>query len=460
MTQSPYTVAIVGRTNVGKSTLFNRIVGQRISIVDDRRGVTRDVIARVFEWNRKRIRFLDTGGYEKTGQSEIEVGIRQHIEEAVELADALVLVVDITSGPTSEDEEAVELIRRSGHPVVVAANKADNVKREKEGLADFLHWGFDHLVAVSAVNGNGTGDLLDAVVETLPERTAEIEPDDEEDLIRVALVGRPNVGKSTLLNQMVGEERSLVTSIPGTTRDPVDTMVEREGTRFLLIDTAGIRRRGKVEGIEKYAVSRAQLAIERSDVVLLLVDAAEKVTETDAHVFGLAYESGQAAVLLVNKWDLIEKETDTAGAYAKEIRETCKFLAHCPIVFISAKTGQRTHRIWEEIRKVYGSYTLRIPTHELNQSLEAWVGRRSPPGIRGRHPNLHYLSQVGVKPPTFVLFASNTHALHFSYERYLTNQIRATYGFEGSPVRLVVREDRERDQRKRSFGASERSRGK
>ena len=445
MEKAPYTVAIVGRPNVGKSTLFNRIVGERVSIVDNRPGVTRDIIARVFEWNGKSVRYLDTGGYETASRGEIEVNIRRHIEEAIDLSDALILVVDITTGPTAEDEDAVELIRRSGRPLVVAVNKADNLRRESEGMADFLHWGFGEVIPVSAINGSGTGDLLDAVVDSLPDRPAEVLDLEGSEAIRVAILGRPNVGKSTLLNQLVGEERSLVTSIPGTTRDPVDTLVEKDGQAFVLIDTAGIRRPGKIRDIEKFALVRTRLAIERADVALLLIDAEEKVTETDAHVFGLADEAGIASVLLVNKWDLVEKDTDTAGAYAKEVRETCKFLRHCPIQFISAKTGQRTHRIWEEILKVHESYTRRIPTHELNDSLQSWVARRPPHGIRGRHPKLHYLTQVDVKPPTFVLFANNIEALHFSYKRYLTNQLRGTFDFGGTPIRLFVRESRRSD---------------
>jgi GTP-binding protein len=444
MNQAPFTVAIVGRPNVGKSSLFNRIIGERVAIIDDQPGVTRDIIARVFEWNGVPIRFLDTGGYETTSQGEIEVNMRRQIEEAIELADALVLVADISTGPTAEDDEAVAIIRRSGHPVVVALNKADNRKREEEGLADFYHWGFEKVFPVSASHGGGTGDLLDAVVESLPERPAEYLPEDE-DLIRVAIIGRPNVGKSTLLNKLVGKERALVSSIAGTTRDPVDTLIEVEGQKYLLIDTAGIRRRGKIRDIEKYAVGRAELAVERSDVVLMVIDAVEGITETDAHVFGQAHEAGVAAILVVNKWDAVEKETETSGEYAKKIRETAKFLRHCPILFISALTGQRTHRIWEELKKVYSSYTQRIPTAELNQSLAEWVGRRPPHGIRGRIPKLLYITQVATRPPSFALFVKNADALHFTYNRYLINQMREAYGFEGTPIQLRVKESRRRE---------------
>lgn len=442
---APYTVAIVGRPNVGKSTLFNRIVGERVSIVDDQPGVTRDVIARVFEWNGVPIRFLDTGGYETTSRGEIEENLRRHIEEAIELSDLLVLVVDISTGPTAEDEDAVDFIRRSGRKVILAVNKADNARREREGLNDFLHWGIDPMFAISSTHGTGTGDLLDAVVEALPERPAEIGGEEEENLIRVALVGRPNVGKSTLLNQLVGQKRSLVSNIPGTTRDPVDTYIVKDGQPFLLIDTAGIRRRGKIKDLEKYAVGRGKLAIERADVVLLLIDAQEGVTETDAHVFGLTQEAGKGAVLIVNKWDLVEKDTNTSGEYVKKIHETCKFLRHCPIQFVSALSGQRTHKIWEEIKTVHANYSLRVPTSGLNENLEAWVNRRPPHGIRGKHPKILYMTQVGVRPPTFALFVKNTEALHFSYERYLVNQLRETYGFVGTPIRLHVRESRRKD---------------
>jgi GTP-binding protein len=444
MTKAPFTVAIVGRPNVGKSTLFNRLIGERVSIVDDQPGVTRDVIARLYEWNGVSIRFLDTGGYETTSRGEIEINVRRHIEEAIELADALVLVVDITTGPTAEDEEAVQFVRKSGRPLVVAVNKADTARREREGMNDFLAWGFEDVIPVSATHGHGTGDLLDAIVECLPERAAEIEIDDDDSVIRVALVGRPNVGKSTLLNKLVGKERSLVSSIPGTTRDPVDTLIEIDGQKFLLIDTAGIRRRGKIQDIEKFAVGRGMIAIERCDVVLLLIDGQEGLTETDANVFGVAYESGRAAVVVANKWDLVEKDTDTAGASAKDIKEKCKFLRHCPIQFVSAKSGQRVSRLWEEIRKVYAAYTLRIPTPAFNESLQEWVHRRPPHGIRGRQPKILYGAQVAVKPPTFSLFVRNPDALHLTYKRYLINRMRETFQFEGTPIRIQVRENRGR----------------
>ncbi|MCG3196425.1 MAG: ribosome biogenesis GTPase Der [Candidatus Omnitrophica bacterium] len=444
MSKAPYTVAIVGRPNVGKSTLFNRLVGHRVSIVDDRPGVTRDVIARTFEWNGVPIRFLDTGGYETSSSGEIEVNVRRHIAEAVELADALVLVVDITTGPTAEDEEAVGFVRRCGRPLVLAVNKADTAKREQEGLADFLHWGFDRVETVSALHGTGTGDLLDAIVEMLPDRPAEIEAGDDEKIIRVALVGRPNVGKSTLLNRMVGHQRSLVSSIPGTTRDPVDTLVEHDGQLFLLVDTAGIRRRGKIKDIEKFAVTRGLLAIDRADVVLLLIDASEGLTETDAHVFGLAHEAGRAAVIVANKWDLVEKDSDTAGASAKDIYRNLKFLRHCPIQFISAQTGQRVPRLWDEIRKVHTAYSHRISTPALNERLKEWVNHRPPHGIRGILPKILYITQVSTKPPTFALFVRNPQGLHLTYKRYLVNRMRETFDFTGTPIRLLVRENRGR----------------
>jgi GTPase len=445
MTHAPFSVAVVGRPNVGKSTLFNRIIGQRLSIVDDQPGVTRDVISRIFEWNGIPIRFLDMGGYETTSRGEIEINIRKQIEETVELADALLLVVDITTGPTAEDEDAVEFVRRCGRPVVVAVNKADTMEREQTGLTDFLNWGFEQVIPVSAVHGHGTGDLMDAIVESLPERAAEYDLSEESEAIRVAIVGRPNVGKSTLLNRMVGKERSLVSSIPGTTRDPVDTLIEIEGQKFLLIDTAGIRRRSRIHDIEKFAVGRGMLAIERADVLLLVVDGESGLTETDANVFGQAYETGRSAVIVVNKWDVVEKDTDTSGNCVKVIQEKLKFLRHCPVQFVSALTGQRTYRLWDEIQKVYASYTQRVPTAALNESLREWVTRRPPHGIKGRHPKILYITQVGVKPPTFALFVRNPEALHLTYERYLTNRMRETYGFEGAPLRLLIRESKRRE---------------
>jgi len=445
MTSAPFSVAIVGRPNVGKSTLFNRIIGQRLAIVDDQPGVTRDVISRVFEWNGVPIRFLDMGGYETSSRGEIEISIRKQIEETVELADALVLVVDITTGPTAEDEDAVEFVRRCGRPVVVAVNKADTWEREQTGLTDFMAWGFDQVIPVSAIHGHGTGDLLDAVVESLPEHAAEYDLSEESEAIRVAIVGRPNVGKSTLLNRLVGKERSLVSSIPGTTRDPVDTLVEVEGQKYLLIDTAGIRRPSRIHDIEKFSVGRGMLAIERADVLLLVVDGETGLTETDANVFGQAYETGRAAVIVVNKWDAVDRDTDTSGNCVKVIQEKLKFLRHCPIQFVSALTGQRTHKLWDEIQKVYAGYTLRVPTAGLNESLREWIARRPPHGIKGRHPKILYTTQVGVKPPTFALFVRNPDALHLTYKRYLMNRMRETYGFVGTPLRLLIRESKRRE---------------
>lgn len=445
MTQAPFSVAVVGRPNVGKSTLFNRIIGQRLSIVDDQPGVTRDVISRIFEWNGVPIRFLDMGGYETTSRGEIEVNIRKQIEETVELADALVLVVDITTGPTAEDEDAVRFLRRLGRPIVVAVNKADTFQREQAGVNDFLAWGFEEVIPVSAVHGHGTGDLLDAIVESLPERAAEYDLSGEEGAIRVAMVGRPNVGKSTLLNRLVGKERSLVSSIPGTTRDPVDTLVEVEGRKYLLIDTAGIRRPSRIHDIEKYAVGRGRLAIERADVLLLVIDGESGLTETDANVFGEAYETGRSAVIVVNKWDVVEKDTDTAGNCVKVIQEKLKFLRHCPVQFVSALTGQRTHKLWDEIQKVYAGYSLRVSTSSLNESLREWVSRRPPHGIKGRHPKILYATQIGTKPPTFALFVRNPDALHLTYKRYLINRMRETYGFEGTSIRLLIRESSRRE---------------
>lgn len=445
MSRAPFTVAVVGRPNVGKSTLFNRLIGQRVSIVDDQPGVTRDVISRLFEWNGIPIRFLDMGGYEVYGKGEIESNIRRQIQETVDLADLLVLVVDITTGPTAEDEDVVKFIRRCNRPIVVAVNKADTGQREDIGLVDYLGWGFDAVIPVSAIHGHGTGDLLDAIVESLPEHPGEIDIPDEEDAIRVALVGRPNVGKSTLLNRMVGQERSLVSSIPGTTRDPVDTLVEVENQKFMLIDTAGIRRRSRIVDLEKYAVGRGMLAIERADVLLFVIDGETGVTETDANVFGIAWEMGRAGVVVVNKWDLVQKETQTSGTAVKIIQEKCKFLRHCPVQFVSGLSGQRVHRLWGDIKSVYSSYTQRIPTSQLNESLREWVNRRPPHGIRGRQPKLQYITQVDVKPPTFTLFVRNADALHLTYKRHLMNRMRETYGFEGTPMRIVVRESRRRE---------------
>lgn len=430
-------VAVVGRTNVGKSTLFNRLLGNRQAITDNAPGVTRDLIYGDMTWGGRDITLVDTGGYDETAIDEIGRCVMDNVRQAAEESVVAIFVVDGLTGPTASDYEVLDLLRRRRIPAVLAVNKLDNINRDPLA-ADFYGFGLDPVIPISAVHGHGTGDLLDAVIERLPPE-GEAEPETQGEVIRVAIVGRPNVGKSTLLNALCGHQRSIVTSVAGTTRDPVDTLVTHDGKPFLLIDTAGIRRAGKIDtNVERYSVLRARNVIERSDVVLLVIDAVEGVTETDARVFSLVDEMGRAAVLCVNKWDAVEKETGTAEACAKDVRNVLRFLRRAPILFLSAKTGQRVQKIFGLIDKVYASYIQRIPTGELNQFLDD-IQQVKPATYKGKLPGIQYITQAMIKPPTFVLFCKEPRYLHESWRRYLINQIYDRYDFEGAPLVLRVR---------------------
>ena len=429
-------VVIVGRPNVGKSALFNRIIGSRDAIVDDQPGVTRDSKYRITDWNGKSFNLVDTGGFFGPDDDPFNEDIQNQIDIAAREAALLLLVFDGKSGPTPADFEVVDLLRRLHKPILAVVNKVDSPTWENDMIFPFYELGLDIFYPVSALQGLGIGDLLDDLVAYLPDEAASWEKPPS--IPGIALIGRPNVGKSTLLNSLCGEKRAIVSSIPGTTRDPVDTEIEVNEKRYLLIDTAGIRRRGKMsQGLEHYTLLRGKNALERSDLALLMIDGVEGLTETDAKVFGIANEAGKASIILVNKWDAIEKDAHTSGEYAKAIRERIPFLKYAPLEFISAMTKQRIHRIFPHVERILQNYQRRVPTAELNQLLESILQRNPPPIHKGRSPSIHYWTQVSASPPTFVAFTNEPKAIHFSYERHLINQLYDAFDFEGTPIRLI-----------------------
>ncbi len=431
-------VAIVGRPNVGKSMLFNRLVGQRLSIVEDTPGVTRDRLYAECEWCGRKFDMVDTGGIEPTTDSEILLFMREQAQIAIDAATVIVLVTDLRTGVTAADKDVANMLLRSKKPVVLAVNKADSTGATDVGVYEFYSLGLGDPIPVSAVHGHGTGDLLDECLKYFPEADEE---DDEADLIKVAIIGKPNVGKSSLLNHILGEKRVIVSDMAGTTRDAVDTVYENEHGRYLFIDTAGIRRKSKVdERVEKFSVMRAQLAIERADVCLIMIDARDGVTDQDTKIAGLAHEAGKASIVVVNKWDLVEKETGTMEKMRKDIMRDLSFMSYAPILFISALTGQRTNRIFELINYVNDQSSMRISTGMLNNVLADAQARVQPPTDKGRRLKIYYMTQTGVKPPNFVIFCNSRELFHFSYQRYLENQIRSVFGLEGTPVRIVIRQ--------------------
>ena len=495
---------MVGRPNVGKSTLFNRVLGERRAVVEDRARTTRDRLYGVAEWNDRRFILVDTGGLEQRPGDPIEEKVQEQARLAIDEADVILFVVDATAGLTPADLEASELLRRARAPVLVVVNKADNERRELEG-AEFHELGWDELYPISALHGRGTGDLLDALVAALPpesetelerkRRELEAEPEDEDAAegfearaklepleldgsevagadgaraggapttpeeaawdsqvaadearrsvpVRVAIVGRPNVGKSSLLNALLGEERSIVSEVPGTTRDAIDTAIDWSGQPVLLIDTAGIRRRGKVasgEPAERFSALRALKGISRADVAILVLDAADGLTAQDAHVAGYVVEEGKGLVVAINKWDLVEKDERTFDEYARRIRQNAPFLDFAPVIAISARTGQRVSRVLEAAMEISAERLRRVPTGELNRMFSEATFRQAAPAVKGRRPKFYYATQAGVAPPTFVVFTSDAASVHFSYQRYLENQVRQAFGFAGTPIRLVFR---------------------
>ena len=431
-------VAVVGRPNVGKSTLFNKLIGQRLSIVEDTPGVTRDRIMADCEWRGRRILLVDTGGIEPRTDDVILAQMRRQAQLAVDQADVIVLVTDLRAGVTANDQDVASMLQRSGKPVVPCVNKCDAPGALPAEFYEFYNLGLGDPVAVSSVHGMGTGDLLDAVYEHLPEETAE---EDETDTVKVAVIGRPNAGKSSLINCVAGEERSIVSSVAGTTRDTVDTLVKNDKGDFLFIDTAGLRRKSRIDdAVERYSVLRAEMAVERADVCVVMIDGTEGFTEQDSKVAGLAHEQGKACVIAVNKWDAVDKDGKTMDSMRKKLMDDFSFMPYAPIVFISAKTGQRIDRLFELIRFAYDQSVMRIRTGLLNDVLAQATMRVQPPTDKGRRLRIYYMTQVSVKPPTFVFFVNRADLFHFSYQRYLENQLRETFGLEGTPVRFLIRE--------------------
>ena len=431
-------VAVVGRPNVGKSTLFNKIIGKRLSIVDDTPGVTRDRIYGDGEWLGKKFMMVDTGGIEPDNGDVILSGMRAQAQLAIDTASAIIFVTDIKSGVTASDMEVAALLQKSGKPVVLCVNKCDGIGDLPPEFYEFYNLGIGDPIAVSSVHGHGTGDLLDEVIKSIPE--AEFE-DGDEDIINVAVIGKPNAGKSSLINQIAGEERSIVSDIAGTTRDAIDTRVERDGVKYNFIDTAGLRRKSKVEDkIEKYSVLRAKMAVERADVCVIMIDGKEGFTEQDSKVAGLAVEQGKACIIAVNKWDAVDKDGKTMDSTRKSLMNDFSFMPYAPIIFISAKTGQRKDRLFELIKYVNEQNTMRISTGMLNDILADATARVQPPTDKGKRLKIYYMTQASTKPPTFVCFCNKAELFHFSYQRYLENQIRSTFGLEGTPVRFVIRE--------------------
>ena len=432
-------VAIVGRPNVGKSMLFNKLIGRRLSIVEDTPGVTRDRIYGECEWVGRKFTLVDTGGIEPGTDSQILSFMREQAQIAIDNATVIVFVTDIKTGLTASDQEVAGMLQRSGKPIVLAVNKMDSTGTLHPDFYEFYNLGLGDPIAVSAVHGHGTGDLLDECVRYFPpDETIE----DESDVIQVAIIGRPNVGKSSLTNRILGEERVIVSNVAGTTRDAIDSYFENSRGKYNFIDTAGMRKKSKVDdAIERYSVLRATMAIERSDVCLILLDAQDGVTEQDTKVAGLAHEAGKACVIVVNKWDAVEKDGKTMDRMREDIRRDLSYMAYAPIVFISALTGQRVDRLFELIHYVNDQAAVRITTGMLNSVLADAQTRVQPPTDKGRRLKIYYMTQVGIKPPHFVIFCNDKKLFHFSYQRYLENQIRSVFGLEGTPVHLTIREN-------------------
>ena len=431
-------VAIVGRPNVGKSTLFNKLVGARLSIVDDKPGVTRDRIYGDCEWLGHRFLLVDTGGIEPRADDVILSQMRAQANIAIATADVIVLVTDLRSGVVATDQDVANMLQKSGKPVILCVNKCDSVGAPDPEFYEFYNLGMGDPIAVSAVHGHGTGDLLDAVIAYF---SPESEEEEEEDTIKVAVIGKPNVGKSSLINRISGQERAIVSDIAGTTRDATDTRIENQYGKFTFIDTAGIRRKSKVtDAIEKYSIIRARTAVERANVCVIMIDATEGFTEQDSKVAGIALDQGKGCIVVVNKWDAVEKDGNTMREYKEKLAVDFAFMKFAPFVFISAKTGQRVDCLFEQIAYVYAQSTMRISTGKLNEILGAATARVQPPTDKGKRLKIYYMTQASVCPPTFVFFVNNAQLFHFSYQRYLENQIREVFGLEGTPVRFIIRE--------------------
>jgi GTP-binding protein len=430
-------VAIVGRPNVGKSTLFNKLIGERRSIVEDTPGVTRDRIYGECEWNGRKMTLVDTGGIEPKTDSDMLKLMKSQAETAIIMADVIIFMTDSRAGVTADDKDIATMLRRSGKPVILAVNKIDKTGDLPPEFYEFYELSLDEPYALSALHGTGSGDILDKVIELLPE---EEEEEEDDGTIRVAIIGKPNAGKSSLTNRIVGEDRVIVSPVAGTTRDAIDTPVENEYGKYVFIDTAGIRRNAKIEDeIERYSVYRASAAIERSDVCIILADAAEGITAQDERIAGLAHEAGKASIIVINKWDTVEKDNNTVNNFVKDIRKSLAYMTYAPIQFISAKTGQRVDKLYEMINNVHAEASKRIPTGILNDVLGDATVKVQPPTDKGKRLKIYYMTQTSTNPPTFVIFCNEPELFHFSYQRYIENCLRSTFGFDGTPIKLVIR---------------------
>ena len=442
-------VAIIGKPNVGKSTFFNYLAGTRISIVQDTPGVTRDRIYAETNWRGRNFTLIDTGGIEPDSEDIILSQMREQANLAIAMADVIIFVTDIRQGVTAADQEIALMLKKSGKKIVLVCNKADNFEKDRNEVYEFYNLGIGEPFPISATNALGIGDVLDEIYEGFPPKT---ENEDEDTEIKVAVIGKPNVGKSSLINKILGENRTIVSDIAGTTRDAIDTKFENETGKYVLIDTAGIRRKIKVkESIEKFSIMRTLLAVERADVCLMMIDATQGVTDQDAKIAGEAHEAGKGVIIVVNKWDAVEKETGTLEQYKKEVYEKLKYLSYAPIIFISAKTGQRVNKLFDLINHVAEQNALRISTSVLNQVINEAIAIVQPPTDKGKRLKIFYGTQASTKPPTFVIFVNSKELFHFSYERYLVNQIRKEFGLEGTPVRIIAREKTDKEAEKGGF---------
>ncbi len=438
------TVAIIGKPNVGKSTFFNYIVGSRISIVEDTPGVTRDRVYAETNWRGRNFTVVDTAGIEPESDDTIISQMREQAKIAIDIADVILFLTDVKQGVTAADQEIAIMLKKSKKPVVLVCNKADNMSRDRNEIYEFYNLGMGEPYPVSAANALGIGDVLDALYENFPEKN---DDEDDDGRIKVAVIGKPNVGKSSLINKILGENRTIVSNIAGTTRDAIDTEYENEYGKYVLIDTAGIRRKSKVsESIEKFSIMRTLLAIERADVCLMMIDANEGVTDQDAKIAGEAHEAGKGIIIVVNKWDEYEKETGTLEKYKKDIYAKLSYLSYAPVIFISAKTGQRVDKLFNMINNVAEQNAMRVSTATLNQVINEAIAIVQPPTDKGKRLKILYGTQVSTKPPTFVIFVNNKELFHFSYERYLVNQIRKEFGLDGTPVRIIAREKGEKEE--------------
>ncbi len=432
------TFAIVGRPNVGKSTLFNKLIGERISIVEDTPGVTRDRIYAEGEWVGKKFILIDTGGIEMKTNDVIPEQMRVQAEMAIDMADVIIFMVDVRTGLTSADKDVAAMLQKSGKPIVVTCNKVDNVGDVPMEFYEFYNLGLDDPIAVSSIHGLGTGDLLDKLYSYVD---FDEEEEEDEEAIKVAVIGKPNVGKSSLINKILGENRVIVSDVAGTTRDAIDSPYEHEGQKYVFIDTAGMRKKGKIdENVERYSVIRSLAAVDRCDVVLILIDAQEGVTEQDTKIAGYAHEKGKASIICVNKWDLIEKSTKTMELYRNDVQRDLAYMTYAPVAFFSAKTGSRLNKIFDLIKYVNIQHAMRISTGVLNDVLNEAITKVQPPSDKGKRLKIYYITQATTKPPTFILFVNDRELAHFSYIRYIENQIRTSFGLEGTPVRFIIRE--------------------